>query len=113
MNSELIQKAKEAKSAEELMELAKENGREFTLEQAQEYYDRLHSDGELADDELDNVSGGGECLYADPHSCPRCHSTTYHVDQFSEVDQYGRNVTTMKFLCAECRFMWTSHEYDF
>ena len=59
MNSELIAKAKEAKSAEELLSLAKENAIELTGEQAKEYYDRLHTTGELADDELDSVSGGG------------------------------------------------------
>ena len=59
MNQELILKAKEASSAEELMALAKENGMEMTEEQAQAYFDVTHKTGELADDELDNVAGGG------------------------------------------------------
>ena len=59
MNSELIAKAKEAKSAEELLAIAKENDIEITEDEAKEYYDRLHASGELADDELDSVSGGG------------------------------------------------------
>ena len=65
MNSELIAKAKEAGSAEELLAMAKENDIELTGEQAKEYYDRLHASGELSDDELDNVAGGG-CYTTNP-----------------------------------------------
>lgn len=60
MNTELIAKAKEAKSPEELMALAKENGMELTEEAASTYFNQLNPKmGELADDELDNVAGGG------------------------------------------------------
>ena len=56
---ELIEKAKSAKTPEELMALAKENGVELTEESAAAYFDRLHPQtGELSDSELDNVSGG-------------------------------------------------------
>lgn len=58
MNRELIAKAKEAGSAEELLSLAKENNIELTEEQAQEYYDRFHGTGELSDEELGSVAGG-------------------------------------------------------
>jgi len=59
-NEEAIAKAKQAKSVEELLTLAKESGVEMTAEQAQEYYTQLNpKSGELADDELDNVAGGG------------------------------------------------------
>ncbi len=56
---ELIAKAKGAKSAQELIAIAKENGTELTKESAKAYFDQLHKTGELADDELDNVAGGG------------------------------------------------------
>ena len=57
---ELIEKAKSAKSAEELIALAKENGIEFDEETAKTYFNQLNpKTGELADDELDNVAGGG------------------------------------------------------
>lgn len=60
MNQKLISKAKETKSAEELLTLAKENGVEMTEERAKSYFDQLHpKTGELSDEELDNVSGGG------------------------------------------------------
>lgn len=57
---EMIEKAMAAKSVEELMALAKENGIELTAEQAEEYFAQLNPKlGELSDDELDDVSGGG------------------------------------------------------
>ena len=60
MNKELLAKAKETKTPEELLALAKENGAELTEESAKAYFDRLHPQtGELSDDELDNVAGGG------------------------------------------------------
>lgn len=59
-HAELIEKAKQAKSAAELMELAKANNVEMNAEEAAAYFAQLNpASGELSDDELDNVSGGG------------------------------------------------------
>lgn len=58
ITNELLVKAKAAKSTEELIAIAKENGVELTEEEAAKYFAELHKDGELADNELDNVSGG-------------------------------------------------------
>lgn len=55
---ELILKAKEVRTVEELLALAKENGTPLTEERARAYYEKIHKSGELSDDELDNVSGG-------------------------------------------------------
>ena len=55
---EQLAKAKAAKSAEELIALGKENGMELTEEEAKKFSAELHKEGELADDELDNVAGG-------------------------------------------------------
>lgn len=53
MNKELLAKAKEMKTPEELMALAKENGVELTEESAAAYFDRLNpKTGELSDSEL-------------------------------------------------------------
>ena len=57
LNPEMIEKAKAAKSAEELLELAKANGVEMTEEEANEYYKQITS-CELDDDLLDGVAGG-------------------------------------------------------
>ena len=51
-------KAKSAKSAEELYALAKENGVELTEDEVKKYFAEWHKEGELSDDELQNVSGG-------------------------------------------------------
>ena len=60
MNEEMITKAKEAKSVEELIALAKENGIELNEEDAKMYFEQLNAKkGELSDDELSDVSGGG------------------------------------------------------
>ena len=86
-SNDLITKAKEAKTPEELLALAKENGTELTEAEAKAYFDRLHPQtGELSDDELDNVAGGGcggdtyyEACMADGYCltdyiCDRCGS---------------------------------------
>ena len=58
LTPELIAKAKLAKSAEELIALAKENGAEITAEEANTYFAKINKSGELSDDELDQVAGG-------------------------------------------------------
>lgn len=59
LTKELVAKAKEAKTPEELMALAKEDGIDMTEESAAVAFEQLNSKtGELSDSELDNVSGG-------------------------------------------------------
>ena len=58
VSKELLEKAKAAKSAEELLALAKNEGIELTAEQAAKAFAELNKTGELSDEELDNVSGG-------------------------------------------------------
>ena len=51
MEKELIAKAKQAKTPEELLALAKESGIELTKEKADEYFKQLStSSGEIADE---------------------------------------------------------------
>ncbi len=59
MTNETLQKAKECKSAEELLALAKENGIEMTAEEAAGKFAAINNVGELSDDELENAAGGG------------------------------------------------------
>ena len=59
LTKELVAKAKEAKTSEALMALAKEAGIDMTEESAALAFEQLNSKtGELSDSELDNVSGG-------------------------------------------------------
>lgn len=55
----MMEKAKTAKTPHELLTIAKENGIELSETQANEYYAKLNKSGELTDNELDNVAGGG------------------------------------------------------
>ena len=75
---EQLAKAKAAKSAEELIALAKENGMEMTDDEAKKYFAELHKEGELSDDELNNVSGGCGKEVEDKKVyqfiCPFCHT---------------------------------------
>ncbi len=66
---ELIEKAKTARSAEELIALAKENSIELSDDEAKNYFDKLNASGALSDEELNNVAGrcGGGASDNDPH----------------------------------------------
>ena len=78
LNKELLEKAKEMKTPEELLAFAKENGIEMTKEKADAYFKQLGtSSGNIADDELENVSGGkfdemGGCEPTPGWTCPNC-----------------------------------------
>ena len=54
----IAKQIQEAKSAEEIVAIAKENGGEMAMEEAQSVYDRLHHTGALSDEQLDKVAGG-------------------------------------------------------
>ena len=58
ISKELLEKAKTAKSAEELLEMAKAENIELSAEQAAKAFAELNKSGELSDEELDNVAGG-------------------------------------------------------
>ena len=93
--AEQIKKAKAAKSKEELLAYSDEIGCKLTDEEAEYYFDQWHKEGELADNELDNVSGGSQCVdgktySSDPpyylittagNSCPGYeHDLDYSID---------------------------------
>ena len=78
-----LAKAREAKTAEELIAFAKAEGIEAAEEEIRARFAAMHREGEIADKELDNVAGGcgayerpatvnvmafGEGVYL----CPRC-----------------------------------------
>jgi predicted ribosomally synthesized peptide with nif11-like leader len=60
LTPEMIDKAKAAKSAEELLGIAKANGVELTAEEAKTYFEQLHVNSAVSDDDLDTVAGGSE-----------------------------------------------------
>lgn len=59
VSKELLERAKTTKSAEELLAMAKAENLELTEAQAAKAFAELNKTGEISDEELDNVSGGG------------------------------------------------------
>ncbi len=55
---DMLEKAKAAKSAEDLKKFAQENGVVLTDEQAQRAFESLNASGALTGDELEAVAGG-------------------------------------------------------
>ena len=70
---EMLEKAKTAKSAEELLAMAKAEKVELTEEEAVKAFAELNKTGELSDEELDNVSGGCGRDYEPSGETPKFH----------------------------------------
>ena len=98
---EMIEKAKTAKNAEELAEMAKAENIELSTEEAEKAFAELHKSGELADEELDNVAGGG--CGGDDNSSPNGRAKSesavvfmYTVGQTVRVIGWSINEGTIK-----------------
>ena len=92
-SKELLEKAKETNTAEELLALAKANGIELTDAQASALFAKLHQSVELTDEALSGVSGGndetgdgadelgdvdgGKCAGLEYAKCPACGSQNF------------------------------------
>ena len=94
-NAEIIEKARGSKSAEELLQIAKENNIELTADEAAVYFAQLSpNSGEIDDDELDNVAGGacgvrsGDTVrVTSGETCPICGSNTGTVKPVGAMAQ--------------------------
>ena len=73
ISKELLEKAKTAKTAEELLEMAKAENIEISAEEAAKAFAELNKTGELSDEELDNVSGGCGRDYEPSGETPKFH----------------------------------------
>ena len=71
ITKEMLAKAMQCKTAEELMALAKTEGFTITKEEAEAYLAEF-ADIELDGEQLKKVSGGsgGDCYIVDPKKCP-------------------------------------------
>ena len=110
-SSELIAKAKEAKSPEELMTLAEDNGEKLTEEEAAAYFAQLNpKTGELSDEELDDVAGGG-CYNGDRlvvTVCHKCRNWRCKKDDGKWLDRMGEpgcSVCGICLQCSNCRYL--------
>lgn len=97
LNATQLAKAKEAKTPEELMALARENGMELTEAEVKTYFDLLHpKSGELTDDELDNVAGGG-CYSSSGRLKTTCGYKCRHY-------QDGPSTYGIRGTCCRCKY---------
>ena len=104
LTPEMIEKAKAAKSVDELLALAKENEIELTEEEAKAYFEQLNpKSGELSDEDLDSVAGGG-CHAGDgrlvvtaAYCCENWQCTCGNTS--TKVTNIGRNYFSA---CTEC-----------
>lgn len=94
ITNEVMEKARSAENSEALWALAKENGMELTQEEADAYFAELHKTGELSDDELENVTGGGCKKNGHPvvtiyHSCREWRCKKHQIDGYSQRSRPG------------------------
>ncbi len=55
---ELLEKLQTAKSVEELVEMTKAEGAEIPADKAEELFAKLNAEGELSDEDLEEIAGG-------------------------------------------------------
>ena len=108
--AEQLAKAKAAKSAEELIALAKENGFELTEEEAKRYIAELREDGELSDEELDNVTGGACQTHSDDTYRDFGYNPGNGQDEYNHplIVTLGNSCKLSKTTCYECDNRFTS-----
>ena len=107
LNAKMVEKAKAAKTAEELFEIAKANGVDMTVDEAKTYFAQLNPKiGEIDDDDLDNVAGGA-CKNSDGDTgpaanvCPNCQATLKTM--------VGSSADTMKLECISCGAVFAAY----
>ena len=118
ISKELIEKAKTAKTAEELLAMAKAENIEMTAEDAAKAFAKMNKNGELSDEELDNVAGGcGKEEIPEPkykigdmvissRGFP-CHTCGIYRDfQITEVHRSPDGKHTYSIACPECGEKW-------
>jgi len=100
LTSEMIEKAKAAKSAEELIALAKDNGVEMTADEAATYFAQLNpKSGELDDDDLDAVAGGA-CADSNDNANPAVGvGDTVQVTSGETCSSCGNNIGIVSKKC--------------
>ena len=117
-SKELIEKAKTAKSAEELLAMAKAEGFELPEGEAKTVFSKLNKTGELSDEELDNVAGGcggeeitepkykeGDLVWiSGGFACYTC--GRYRAFKVTEVHRSPVGKHTYSVACPDCGEKW-------
>ena len=102
--NEQLKKIFAAETADELIALAKAEGIDLTEEEIRAKFDAIHADaakkeGELSDDELDNVAGGG-CYSSDGRLIVTCGNTCVNWSHINCGGSY--KPTTYGAECTLC-----------
>ncbi len=97
MDKELLKKAKETMTVDELKTLLSESNLNLDEGSVEKLYARIHSDEELSDEELEGLSGGflgGWPMGKDYRmgECPRC----FEFIEINSTTRWGR--------CHKCGF---------
>ena len=105
---ELIAKIKAAKSAEDLIQLAREYNVELTEEATKSFFEQFHANGIASDESLESVAGGwgantnsasvGDRVKLLGLKCAKCGSTTGVILMFS-----AQNIGRALINCDKCR----------
>ena len=117
-SKELIEKAKTAKSAEELLAMSKAEGFELPEGEAKTVFSKLNKTGELSDEELNNVSGGcggeeitepkykeGDLVWiSGGFACYTC--GRYRAFKVTEVHRSPVGKHTYSVACPDCGEKW-------
>ena len=108
---QILEKARGVKSVGELRALAKENGYELNDEEAQAYFEQVRKSGELSDDELDSVAGGGchkkdgRLVVAFGHACEHWACRFCNGTRWSDRTGNCRSCSRGIWICTECKYM--------
>ena len=92
VSAKIIKAVSNAKTEEELLALVKAEGLDCSEEMVKAYFAQNNKTGELADDELDNVVGGGCGSSTPPYVCEDWHPEI-------DGDPYNRDNNP----CYRCR----------
>ena len=118
VSKELLEKAKTAKSEEELLAMAKAEGFELPEGEAKTVFSKLNKTGELSDEELNNVSGGcggeeitepkykeGDLVWiSGGFACYTC--GRYRAFKVTEVHRSPVGKHTYSVACPDCGEKW-------
>ena len=101
ITQEQTKKAMNAKSAEEILAIAKAEGIEMTEDEAKRVFTVLHKEGSLSDDELDAIAGGKGELDVKDYHCIICGGDlVYNSYLCSGYDSAGHYY--LHYGCTKC-----------
>lgn len=109
LSDETVEKIRKAESPEELMKTAERENYPLERKEATRIWEKYHINGELPDDDIENVSGGGCSSASDTDSFKGVWATGYELmsrcpvcgyNCWTEITAWGTAVRTYE--CSVC-----------